>query len=78
MHVQGEISSRRLTRKLGTVQRVLVDEVGATVAVGRSRADAPEIDGVVRIRTRRRLAPGDFVDVRVTETRAHDLVGVPA
>jgi ribosomal protein S12 methylthiotransferase len=78
MQVQEEISRRRLARKLGSVQRVLIDEVGATVAIGRSSADAPEIDGVVRVKTRRRLAAGDFIDVRITETRAHDLVGVPA
>jgi ribosomal protein S12 methylthiotransferase len=78
MQVQEEISARRLARKVGTVQRVLIDEVGPTVALGRTAADAPEIDGVVTVRTRRKLAAGDFVDVRITEAGEHDLVGVPA
>ena len=78
MQMQEAISRERLARKLGTVQRVLIDEVRSTVAIGRSAADAPEIDGVVRIKTRRRLSPGDFVDVRITGAGTHDLAGVPA
>jgi len=76
MQVQQEISARRLARKVGSVQRALIDEVGPTVAMGRTTADAPEIDGVVYIRTgRRKLAPGDFVDVQVTSAEQHDLHG---
>jgi len=76
MQVQEEISSRRLARKVGTVQRVLVDQVGPTFAVGRSAADAPEIDGVVRFRTgRRRIAVGEFVDVSILASQQHDLDG---
>jgi ribosomal protein S12 methylthiotransferase len=78
MQVQEEISARRLARKVGTVQRVLIDEVGPTVALGRTAADAPEIDGVVTVRNRRKLAAGDFLDVRIIEAGEHDLVGVPA
>jgi ribosomal protein S12 methylthiotransferase len=50
-------------------------EVGAT---GRSRADAPEIDGEVHLRDARRLKPGDFVKVRVEDSDEHDLYGVAA
>ncbi len=76
MQVQAAISARRLRRKVGSVQRVLVDEAGASQAVGRSTADAPEIDGVVRFRTgRRRVAVGDFVDVRIDAADEHDLHG---
>ncbi len=78
MRVQEEISRSRLERKIGTVQKVLIDSRGATVSVGRSTADAPEIDGQVYVRTRRKLAPGDFIDVRITGARVHDLEGVPA
>ena len=75
MQVQAEISARRLARKVGTRQTVMIDEPDATVSVGRSRADAPEIDGLVYVRTRRKLAAGDLVEVDITEAREHDLVG---
>ena len=76
MQAQEQISARRLSRKVGTVQRVLVDEVGPTVSMGRTAGDAPEIDGVVYIKAgRRKLAPGDFVDVKVASAEQHDLHG---
>jgi len=79
MQVQEEISARRLARKVGSRQRVLVDEVGPRVAIGRTAADAPEIDGVVHIRVgRRRVAAGDFVDVKITSAGEHDLHGTLA
>ena len=79
MQVQEAISTHRLQHKVGSRQRVLVDEVGPTVALGRSAADAPEIDGVVYVKTRRRkVAVGDFVDVEITSADAHDLHGVLA
>jgi ribosomal protein S12 methylthiotransferase len=79
MQAQEAISARRLARKVGSVQRVLVDEVGPKLAVGRSAADAPQIDGVVHLRTgRRKLAAGDFVDVTITGSGPHDLQGTLA
>ena len=79
MQVQEEISARRLVRKVGGMQRVIVDEVGPRLAIGRTAADAPEIDGVVQIRTgRRRIAVGDFVDVKITSAGQHDLQGTLA
>jgi ribosomal protein S12 methylthiotransferase len=79
MRVQQQISRRRLARKIGSVQRVLIDEVGPKTAVGRTTGDAPEIDGTVRIgRGRRRLSVGDFIDVKITSARQHDLHGTPA
>jgi ribosomal protein S12 methylthiotransferase len=79
MAVQESISAERLQRKVGSVQRVIVDEVGPTVAIGRSVADAPEIDGVVYVKTgRRRFKVGDFVDVKIATADAHDLHGSPA
>jgi ribosomal protein S12 methylthiotransferase len=77
MQVQESISARRLQRKVGSRQRVLLDEVGPTVAVGRSAADAPEIDGVVYVKKgRRKLQAGEFVDARIESADAHDLHGV--
>jgi ribosomal protein S12 methylthiotransferase len=79
MEVQQEISAERLARKVGTTQRVLIDEVGPTVAIGRTAADAPEIDGVVYVRKgRRRIDVGDFVDVAIASAEEHDLHGKPA
>jgi ribosomal protein S12 methylthiotransferase len=76
MHVQQEISAARLAGKVGTTQRVLIDQVGPTVAIGRTMADAPEIDGVVYVKKgRRKLLVGDFADVAITSAEAHDLHG---
>jgi ribosomal protein S12 methylthiotransferase len=75
MTVQEKISARRLQQKIGRTLAVLIDESGAKGAVGRSSADAPEIDGVVHIKKANGLNPGDFVQVRVTRSDAHDLYG---
>jgi ribosomal protein S12 methylthiotransferase len=73
MQVQEGISGRRLLSKVGKTLTVLVDEVGSDEAVARSSADAPEIDGIVRITPARGLKPGEFATVRVTGAEAHDL-----
>jgi ribosomal protein S12 methylthiotransferase len=73
MAVQEGISARRLARKVGQDMRVLVDKVGDGVALARSSADAPEIDGVVRIARPGRLKAGDWAEVTVTASDAHDL-----
>jgi ribosomal protein S12 methylthiotransferase len=75
MQVQEKISARRLKRKIGRALRVLVDEVTEQGAVARSSADAPEIDGVVRIENGKKLKPGDWADVKITRSDAHDLWG---
>jgi ribosomal protein S12 methylthiotransferase len=75
MQTQADISRDRLVRKVGSVQDVLVDEVDEQGAIGRSKADAPEIDGLVRIRDGERLAPGQIVRVMVEEADDYDLVG---
>ena len=76
MAVQAEISAARLRTKIGRVIDVLVDAVEDDVAVARSAADAPEIDGVVRIASANELATGDFTPVRVTAADAHDLSAI--
>ena len=73
MAAQEKISTRRLARKVGQDMRVLVDEVRGGVALARSSADAPEIDGVVRIAKPGRLKAGDWAEVTVTASDAHDL-----
>jgi ribosomal protein S12 methylthiotransferase len=77
MAVQERVSARRLERRIGTTIRVLVDEVDGAKAVARSSADAPEIDGLVRLSRAKGLNPGDFADVRITTSDAHDLWAVP-
>ena len=77
MAVQAGVSARRLERRIGTTMRVLVDEVDGAKAVARSSADAPEIDGLVRLSRAKGLNPGDFADVRITKSDAHDLWGAP-
>ena len=73
MEVQAAISREQLARKVGRTIDVLVDEVATGVAVGRSAADAPEIDGVVRIAGARGIGPGDIVRAKVTASGEHDL-----
>jgi len=75
MAVQAEISAAKLQRKIGKTIKVLIDEIDAEGAWGRSSADAPEIDGAVRIDDGQLLKPGQFVDVIVEEADAHDLYG---
>jgi len=75
MEVQAGISAARLARLVGTRQQVLVDEVDADGAIARSKADAPEIDGIVRIDDGQALRPGQFAEVEIIHTDEHDLIG---
>jgi ribosomal protein S12 methylthiotransferase len=73
MERAGMISAQRLARRVGSRMRVLVDIVDGGSAIARSAADAPEIDGVVRIKGARGLKVGDFADVKITAADAYDL-----
>jgi ribosomal protein S12 methylthiotransferase len=75
MRHQQAISARRLMRKVGSRQKVLIDEVGGTLARGRSRGDAPEIDGVVHVTSRRPLRVGEIATVRIDRADEYDLHG---
>ena len=75
MEVQADISAARLARKIGRTLQVIVDEAGADGAVARSKADAPEIDGIVRIDDGQKLKPGQLVDVEILHADEHDLIG---
>ena len=79
MLAQAQISAARLKAKVGRTLRVLIDETGRRGgALARSAADAPEIDGVVRIRDsakHKHLKPGEFADVLIEKSDAHDLTG---
>jgi ribosomal protein S12 methylthiotransferase len=73
MAVQERISRARLAAKVGRTLEVMVDEAEGATVVARSHADAPEIDGVVRVRGARGARPGDMMRVRVTGAGEHDL-----
>jgi ribosomal protein S12 methylthiotransferase len=73
MERAAEISAKRLADKKGRKLRVLVDAVEGDVAIARSEADAPEIDGVVRIRGGGALPIGEFAEVVVTGSDTYDL-----
>jgi ribosomal protein S12 methylthiotransferase len=78
MQHQQDISRRRLRRKVGTRQPVIIDEVPkrpGMPARGRSRGDAPEIDGAVHVASRRPLRVGEIVTVRIERAGTYDLHG---
>jgi ribosomal protein S12 methylthiotransferase len=77
MVVQAGISAAKLEAKIGSRQRCLVDAIDGDLAIARSMADAPEIDGVVQIQNGRAagLMPGDFADVEIMGSDEHDLYG---
>jgi len=76
MSLAAGISAAKLAGKVGRTMRVLVDEVNEDGAVARSSADAPEIDGAVRIaKPGRKLQAGDWADVEITAADAYDLAG---
>ena len=88
MRRQQAISTRRLERKVGTRQQVIIDEVyprdglrpargvAAAVAKGRSRGDAPEIDGAVYVAHRRPLRVGEIATVKIERADEYDLHGI--
>jgi ribosomal protein S12 methylthiotransferase len=76
MELAAAISAEKLAVKVGRRMRVLVDAVGDEGAIARSSADAPEIDGVVRILDSGSLAVGDWADVEITSADDYDLNAV--
>ena len=77
MERQAAISEARLAAKVGSVQQVIVDAIDGELAIARSMADAPEIDGLVQVQDGREagLQPGDFAMVRILGSDEHDLYG---
>ena len=78
MDLTARISAAKLEAKIGRTLDVIIDVVddegGAT---GRSKADAPEIDGEVHLRDAEGLKPGDIIQVEIEDADEHDLFGVP-
>jgi ribosomal protein S12 methylthiotransferase len=84
MAVAEEVSAARLQRRVGSVMQVLVDSapgMGRKGGVGRSYADAPEIDGVVQLlppeKISKTLKVGEFTKARIVSAQGHDLVALP-
>jgi len=75
MRKQQAISAARLQARVGTDMKVLVDRIESRTAIARSAADAPEIDGTVRITGKgvNKLRPGEFAEVTATAATAYDL-----
>jgi ribosomal protein S12 methylthiotransferase len=73
MALQQEISAERLKQKVGQSIDVMIDEIGPDGAVGRSKGDAPEIDGVVYVSDAANLKPGDIVNRQVVDADDYDL-----
>ena len=71
------ISGERLARRVGRRLRVLVDRVSDGIAWARSAGDAPDIDGVVRIKASAAMRPGEFLDVTIVAADSYDLEGRP-
>jgi ribosomal protein S12 methylthiotransferase len=72
---QQAISAKRLARKVGTRQSVIIDHAGPDGAKGRTRGDAPEIDGVVYVTARRALRVGEIATVKIERADTYDLHG---
>jgi len=75
MEAQQSISTARLQNKVGRTLPVLIDEVDEEGAIGRSTADAPEIDGNVFLNGEQTLQPGDLVNVTIEQSDEYDLWG---
>ena len=84
MEVAEEVSAAKLRERVGMTMQVLVDSApnqGKKGAVGRSYADAPEIDGIVRLLPPQKISKilkvGQFTQARIVAAEGHDLVAMP-
>ena len=75
MQAQARISKAKLKKKVGTTMEVMIDEIGEEGVIARSWADAPEIDGKVYVSAEVPLKLGQKVQVQITQSNAHDLLG---
>ncbi len=75
MAAQREISRKNLARKVGKRLPVIIDEASGPIAKGRSKYEAPEIDGTIHIASRRPLRQGDIVTCRIERSDDYDLFG---
>ncbi len=76
MEVQQEISFEKNQAKVGKTFKVIIDKKEAGRYLGRTEFDSVEVDNEVIVHSRRRLEPGDFVQVKITKAFDYDLEGV--
>jgi ribosomal protein S12 methylthiotransferase len=75
MRTQQKVSARRLKKKVGTRQQVIIDQITPDGAIGRTKGDAPEIDGTVKVFSRRPLRVGEIATVKIEAAGPYDLTG---
>ncbi|MHB8884787.1 MAG: 30S ribosomal protein S12 methylthiotransferase RimO [Methylovirgula sp.] len=75
MERQQAISAQRLKQKIGRHMPVIIDQAGPRQAIGRSKGDAPDIDGKVHVTSHRPLRVGDIVSVKISAADSYDLFG---
>jgi ribosomal protein S12 methylthiotransferase len=73
MDIQNNINYEKNSAMVGQTQKVIIDEVGATVAVGRTEYDSPEIDNIVRVDGK--VSKGDFYNVKINNFNEYELIG---
>ena len=78
MQVQQKISAKILAEKVGKTLPVIIDGATKGGYIARTRGDAPEIDGVVHLKTRKKLASGDIIDALIIGADDYDLISRPA
>lgn len=76
MTLQAEISANKLSKKVGQTMQVMVDDIDDEGIIARSKADAPEIDGLVFIDSDKQYEAGTLIDVKITDSSEHDLFAV--
>lgn len=75
LDLQNEISARKNSELVGNTLKVLIDEQGNSVSVGRTEFDSPEVDNIVRVNGS--VTPGEFIDVKIEDYNAYELIGRP-
>ncbi len=75
MSSQSEVASLVNSKSLGGILKVLIEERNKDGYIGRTEFDAPEVDGLVYVKSKFKLNPGDFVKVKIIDTLEYDLVG---
>ena len=77
MALQSKISFKKLKDKIGSIEKVLVDEVNSSYAIARSYSNAPDIDGYIYLENPQGLQPGDMLDVKINRAEDYDLFAGP-